>query len=110
MIRRDLFSEVNLESVAIERLKTFEPEEGYYFANSGGKDSGVVRHLLSKSGVKFDAHYNWTTVDPPELLKHIKNSHPETAIHRPNITMWNLIPKKLMPPTRIVRYCCEALK
>ena len=24
--------------------------------------------------------------------------------------MWNLIPRKLMPPTRVVRYCCEALK
>ena len=24
--------------------------------------------------------------------------------------MWSLIPKKKMPPTRIVRYCCEALK
>lgn len=25
-------------------------------------------------------------------------------------TMWNLIPKKKMPPTRIARYCCEVLK
>ena len=24
--------------------------------------------------------------------------------------MWNLIPQKLMPPTRLVRYCCEVLK
>jgi phosphoadenosine phosphosulfate reductase len=24
--------------------------------------------------------------------------------------MWNLIPKKLMPPTRLVRYCCDNLK
>ena len=24
--------------------------------------------------------------------------------------MWNLIPKKLMPPTRLVRYCCSELK
>lgn len=23
--------------------------------------------------------------------------------------MWNLIPRKLMPPTRIVRYCCAVL-
>jgi phosphoadenosine phosphosulfate reductase len=25
-------------------------------------------------------------------------------------TMWQLIPRKLMPPTRMVRYCCEVLK
>lgn len=24
--------------------------------------------------------------------------------------MWNLIPKKLMPPTRLARYCCAELK
>ena len=24
--------------------------------------------------------------------------------------MWNLIPEKLMPPTRLVRYCCQELK
>ena len=24
--------------------------------------------------------------------------------------MWNLIPKKKMPPTRLVRYCCAELK
>lgn len=27
-----------------------------------------------------------------------------------NVTMWNLIPRKLMPPTRLVRYCCAVLK
>lgn len=110
LLREDLFQKIDLEAIAIARLKEFEPEEGYYFANSGGKDSGVVRHLLIKSGVKFDAHYNWTTVDPPELLKHIKENHPETIIHRPEITMWDLIPEKLMPPTRLARYCCEFLK
>lgn len=25
-------------------------------------------------------------------------------------SMWDLIPQKLMPPTRLVRYCCEVLK
>ena len=74
LLGKDLFQEIDLEAIAIERLKTFEPEKGYYFANSGGKDSGVCRHLLIKSGVKFDAHYNWTTVDPPELLRHIKKN------------------------------------
>ena len=27
-----------------------------------------------------------------------------------HITMWKLIPLKLMPPTRQVRYCCQVLK
>ena len=43
---------------SIERLKTFEPPEGYYLAFSGGKDSVVIKHLADMAGVKYDAHYN----------------------------------------------------
>lgn len=50
-----------LDEIAIERLKTFEPEEGYYVAYSGGKDSDVVLDLVIRSGVKFDAHHSLTT-------------------------------------------------
>lgn len=95
---------------AIERIKYFEPEDGYYFANSGGKDSCVVRDLLTRSGVKFDSHHNLTTVDHPELIYFIKKHHTETIIHKPAMSMWQLIVKKRMPPTRLVRYCCDVLK
>lgn len=96
--------------VAIERFQTFEPPEGYYLAFSGGKDSEVIKELAIMAGVKFDAHYNHTTVDPPELVRHIKENHKDVAVHYPQATMWQLIEKKLMPPTRIVRYCCTELK
>lgn len=101
---------------AIERIKTFEPKEGYYVAFSGGKDSSVVKALVEMAGVKFDAHYTLTSVDPPELIYFIKEKHPDVSIDKPRypdgkqITMWNLIPKMKMPPTRIVRYCCHELK
>lgn len=96
--------------VAIERIKMFEPKEGYYLAFSGGKDSIVVKELMNMAGVKYDAHYNNTTVDPPELIYYIRKYHKDVKIEQPEITMWKLIPKKLMPPTRIVRYCCDVLK
>ena len=101
--------------VAIERFKTFEPPEGYFLAFSGGKDSVVIKALADMAGVKYDAHYNVTSVDPPELVKFVK-SFEDVHFDRPldkdgnQITMWNLIPKKKMPPTRIARYCCEHLK
>lgn len=109
---------------SIERLKAFEPEEGYYLAFSGGKDSVVCKALLDKAGVKYDAHYRVTSVDPPELVRFIKNQHPDVHRDVPRypedyknpklagkpITMWNLIPEKLIPPTRLIRYCCAALK
>lgn len=103
---------------AIERLKCFEPEEGYYVAFSGGKDSQCVYHLCQMAGVKFDAHYAVTSVDPPELVQFIKMHYPDAwagrthqyhADGRPK-TMWSLIAEKKMPPTRVVRYCCEELK
>lgn len=109
---------------SIERLKTFEPPEGYYLAFSGGKDSVVCKALLDMAGCKYDATYRVTSVDPPELVRFIKEKHPDVIREVPRyaeserdeklrgraITMWNLIPKKLMPPTRIVRYCCQYLK
>jgi phosphoadenosine phosphosulfate reductase len=96
--------------VAIDRIKHFEPAEGYYLAFSGGKDSIVCKELLNMAGVKYDAHYNVTTVDPPELVQYIKKHHPDVIFERPTTTMWKLIPQRLYPPTRIARYCCEELK
>lgn len=101
---------------SIERLKAFEPPEGYYLAFSGGKDSVVCKALLDMAGCKYDATYRITTVDPPELVQFIKEKHPDVVREYPRYndgsvaTMWNLIPKKLMPPTRLVRYCCQVLK
>ena len=110
LIEYTLEGKVNRVQIAIERLKSFEPPEGYYLAFSGGKDSITIYKLAKLSGVKFDAHFHFTTIDPPELIEFIKEEYPEVEFHRPEISMFKLIPKKLMPPTRRVRYCCEALK
>lgn len=114
---------LDMVEVSIERLKAFEPAEGYFLAFSGGKDSCVIKALADMAGVKYDAHYQITSVDPPELVKFVKGFPDVKMEHRryPDryknkdlrghvITMWNLIPEKRMPPTRIVRYCCEFLK
>lgn len=102
--------------IAIKRLKTFEPKEGYYIAFAGGKDSCVVKKLADMAGVKYDAHYSVTTVDHPKLVQFIKREYPDVIFEKARykdgtqITMWNLIPRKKMPPTRLVRYCCAELK
>lgn len=101
---------------SIERLKAFEPEEGYYLAFSGGKDSVVCKALLEEAGCKYDATYRVTSVDPPELVRFIMKQHPDVKREVPRydngkpITMWNLIVKKLYPPTRLARFCCQYLK
>lgn len=105
----DLFTGKSKEEIAIERIKTFCPPEGYYVAFSGGKDSIVILDLVKRAGVKFDAHYHLTTVDPPELVRFIK-TFSEVEIDRPPKTMWKLIEENGMPPLRIARYCCRVLK
>lgn len=115
-----MLGQVNLNGeskvdVAIKRLKTFEPPEGYYLAFSGGKDSQCIYHLAKMAGVKFDAHYSVTTVDPPELMKFVKENYPDVIWERPKqngkpVSMWTLIPEHTVPPTRKVRYCCDVLK
>ena len=97
------------EKRAIQYLKSFEPEsEPYYLCYSGGKDSDCIRILASLAGVKHDIVHNLTTVDAPETARYVK-SIPDVVMNYPKLSMWQLIVKKI-PPTRIMRYCCEALK
>lgn len=59
LIEKDLFGTVRDKvKIAQERLKAFEPSEGYYVADSGGKDSACVLVLCKMAGVRFDSHYN----------------------------------------------------
>lgn len=86
-------------------------------AYSGGKDSDVMLDLCLRTGVPFRVQHNHTTVDAPETVYHIREVFSRlnaagipTVINHPEMSMWRLIEKKLMPPTRIARYCCEYLK
>lgn len=99
-----------LAEIAIQRLKDHEPQEGYYLAFSGGKDSIVIYDLAIKAGVKFDAHYSQTTVDPPEVQKFIKAYPHPVSWEKPKESMFRLIVRKKMLPTRMIRFCCSALK
>ena len=89
-----------------------------YVAFSGGKDSvavyGVCRMAAMELGSNVldmcDFEYNITNVDPPELVTFIKTEFPFVHRNRPEKTMWQLIPERRMPPTRLVRYCCSELK
>lgn len=111
LVEYDLMgNRVDKVATAIQRLRAFEPPEGYYLAFSGGKDSTVLKALADEAGVKYDAHYNATTVDPPELVRFIREYHPDVEIVKPDIPMRMLIVRKMTPPSRRVRYCCEHYK
>lgn len=89
---------------------------------SGGKDSDAVLEVAKASGELFEVHNSHTTCDAPETVRHIAKKFRELEIQGikcvkempkykgENVSMWSLIPQKLLPPTRRVRYCCQILK
>lgn len=96
---------------AVALLKAHQPPEGYYLGFSGGKDSVVIKKLAQMAGVKFDAHYNQTTIDPPELVQFIRKHHSDVDWNRPAMNMMTRVataPKR--PPIRSGRWCCEEYK
>jgi phosphoadenosine phosphosulfate reductase len=113
------------EQIAIERIRSLKDryKEKTYLAFSGGKDSITIYDLAKKAGIPLEPHYHFTTMDPPELTRFIKENYPEIPWDRPlkiaahrgeePVTiksMFQLIEWKHTPPTRRFRYCCEVLK
>jgi len=95
-------------SIAI--IREFEPPEGYYLAFSGGKDSVVLYDLTVRAKVRFDAHYNMTTVDPPELTRFIKREYPDVSWEVPSLNFFQMVLVRGTLPTRRMRWCCRAFK
>ena len=116
------------EQKAVERIKMASQMSLHHYGKplvctySGGKDSDVMLELFKRSGVAFEAHNSHTTADAPQTVRHIRKVFRElelkgikATIEMPTYkgertSMWKLIPQKLRPPTRMVRYCCSVLK
>lgn len=116
------------ERTAIERLRMASEmslkhyETPLVVTTSGGKDSAVCVALAERAGIPFEAMHNHTTVDAPETVRFVREDFHrlegkgvKCTINFPvykgqRVTMWSLIPQKLMPPTRVARYCCSILK
>lgn len=119
---------MNLEQKSIERIKIASEMSLHHYGQplvctySGGKDSDVMLELFKRSGVPFEVHNSHTTVDAPQTVYHIRKKFRQLElqgikadIEMPTykgkpVTMWQLIPIKKMPPTRLMRYCCSVLK
>lgn len=118
---------MDLERKAIERIKTASEmslkfyEKPLVCTYSGGKDSDVLLELFKRSEIMFELHHSHTTADAPQTVRHVAEVFKKAEegikakIEMPTykgirISMWSLIPMKLMPPTKKVRYCCGVLK
>lgn len=85
-------------------------DKGYYLAFSGGKDSQALYHIAELAGVKFDAHMNLTSVDPPEVIRFVKKSYPDVDLIKPKKSIYQLAVEKKILPTMRVRWCCAEYK
>lgn len=119
---------MDLEQKAIKRIQAASEMSLYHYGKplvctySGGKDSDVMLELFRRGGIPFEVHNSHTTADAPQTVKHIRDVFKKLemdgikcTIEMPTYkgertSMWKLIPQKLMPPTRTVRYCCAVLK
>lgn len=120
---------MDIEKKAIMRLQqAAQMSEAWYngepliVTTSGGKDSDVCLELAQRAGIRFEVQHNHTTADAPETVYHVRDTFRrleekgiKCTINKPvykwkSVSMWTLIPQKLMPPTRLARYCCEVLK
>ena len=116
------------EQKAIQRIKMASEMSLHHYGKplvctySGGKDSDVMLELFRRSGIPFEVHNSHTTAAAPQTVWHIRETFRRLElegipceIQMPTykgkrISMWTLIPEKLIPPTQLVRYCCQVLK
>ena len=112
---------MDLEKTAIERIRTASQMSMQHYGlplvvtDSGGKDSAVCRELVRRSGVPFELMHNLTTADAPQTIYYVREQFQKAeqagitcSINKPyykgqRITMWSLIPMKMIPPTRTIR-------
>lgn len=94
---------------AIDFMQAHEPPEGYFVGFSGGKDSIVTLDLVRQSRVKHQAYYSMTLIDPPEVVRFIKQYYPDVTCLKPKMTFWQGCMKKGMP-LMYRRWCCDVLK
>lgn len=87
-----------------------DPENGFYLAFSGGKDSQALYHVAKMAGVKFKAHMNLTSVDPPELIRFVRKHYPDVELIKPKMSIYEMAKKKHILPTRVKRWCCAVYK
>lgn len=101
---------INLLRKAEPMALRLDPENGFYLAFSGGKDSQALYHIAQMAGVKFKAHMNLTSVDPPDVIRFVRRQYPDVELIKPKMSIYDMTLKKHLIPTRTKRWCCAKFK
>lgn len=109
-LRKKIEYSIDLLRKSEKMALRLDPENGFYLAFSGGKDSQALYHIAVMGGVKFKAHMNLTSVDPPEVIRFVKQQYPDVELIKPKMSIYDMALKKHILPTRIFRWCCAEFK
>ena len=109
-LRKKIEYSIDLLRKSEKMALRLDPENGFYLAFSGGKDSQALYHIAVMGGVKFKAHMNLTSVDPPEVIRFVKQHYPDVELIKPKMSIYDVALKKHILPTRTFRWCCAEFK
>lgn len=109
-LARKIEYSVNLLRKAERIALSYDNRGGYFLAFSGGKDSQALYHVAQLAGVKFTAHMNLTSVDPPEVIRFVRSEYPDVGMIKPKMSIYDMAKKKHIMPTRRLRWCCAEYK
>ena len=109
-LRKKIEYSIDLLRKSEKMALRLDPENGFYLAYSGGKDSQALYHIAEMAGVKFKAHMNLTSVDPPEVIRFVKQHYPDVELIKPKMSIYDMALKKHILPTRSFRWCCAEFK
>lgn len=101
---------VNFLRKAEKLANAYDQEHGFWLAFSGGKDSQALYHVAKIAGVPFKAHMNFTSVDPPEVIKFVRHEYSDVETIKPHDSIYRIAVSKKILPTRRVRWCCQEYK
>lgn len=109
-LRGKILHSVELLRKAERLAMGYDSEDGYFLAFSGGKDSQCLYHVAKLAGVRFRAHMNLTSVDPPEVIRFVKRHYPDVALTKPKDSIYNIAVRRKILPSMRVRWCCAEYK
>lgn len=113
-LRKGLVEKIDYSIALLRRAESlalkYNPNDGFYLAFSGGKDSQCLYHVAQLAGVKFKAHFSPTSVDPPQLIMFIKHNYPNVEFGKIKKSIYDVAVDMGILPTMTVRWCCQKFK
>lgn len=110
VLKNKLLHSIELIRKAEKLALLYDPENGFFNTFSGGKDSQAMYHVAKMAGVRFKTHMNFTSVDPPQVIRFVRREYPDVITRSPKKSIFKLAVYEGLLPSMRIRWCCAKLK